>query len=61
VRFLLSVFCMLGMPLIGCAHHNEIKDKVVVIIGASSGFGKGVPQKLAAPGAHVVLPRGARR
>ena len=30
-------------------------DKVIVITGASSGFGKGVAQRLAAQGAHVVL------
>jgi len=32
-----------------------MKGKVVVITGASSGFGKGVAQRLAAEGAHVVL------
>ncbi|HJU06821.1 MAG TPA: SDR family NAD(P)-dependent oxidoreductase [Nitrospiraceae bacterium] len=40
---------------VGCAHHERIQDKVVVITGASSGFGKGVAQKLSAQGAHVVL------
>ncbi len=39
----------------GCAHHADIKEKVVVITGASSGFGKGVARKLSAEGAHVVL------
>jgi NADP-dependent 3-hydroxy acid dehydrogenase YdfG len=39
----------------GCAHHHEIYNKVIVITGASSGFGKGVAQRLAAQGAHVVV------
>lgn len=38
---------------------GKLRDRVVVITGASSGFGKGVAEKFASKGAHVVL--GARR
>ena len=38
------------LQLVACVH-RDVKDKVVVITGASSGFGKGVAQKLAAQGA----------
>jgi short-subunit dehydrogenase len=55
VRLVLWSCSLLVLQLIGCAHHNEIHDKVIVITGASSGFGKGVAQRLAAQGAHVVL------
>jgi short-subunit dehydrogenase len=39
--------------------HQELKDKVVVITGASSGFGRGAAVQFASDGAKVVL--GARR
>lgn len=39
----------------GCAHRESVRGKVVVITGASSGFGKGVAMKLAERGASVVL------
>jgi short-subunit dehydrogenase len=39
--------------------HQELKDKVVVITGASSGFGKGAAVQFASEGAKLVL--GARR
>src|SRR5438270_2854886 len=39
--------------------HQELKDKVVVITGASSGFGRGAAVQFASEGAKVVL--GARR
>ena len=42
-----------------CPMENEIKDKVVVITGASSGIGESTAIALAAQGAKVVL--GARR
>lgn len=52
--------CMLASVLIfpietRAAHKNDFANKVVVITGASSGFGKGVATKLAGKGAHVVL------
>lgn len=49
------VWVLSGLVLGGCAHHESLQDKVVVITGASSGFGKGVAQRLAAEGAHIVL------
>ncbi len=52
---LLWVCIFIGIQLVGCAHHHEMNGKVIVITGASSGFGKGVAQRLAAQGAHVVL------
>jgi short-subunit dehydrogenase len=39
--------------------HQELNDKVVVITGASSGFGRGAAVQFAAEGARLVL--GARR
>jgi short-subunit dehydrogenase len=39
----------------GCAATPTNKDRVIVLVGASSGFGKGVAQKLADQGANVVL------
>lgn len=52
----LTAACLMGaFTLGGCAHHERIEGKVVVITGASSGFGKGVAQRLADKGAHVVL------
>jgi short-subunit dehydrogenase len=49
--------CCLGfsVAISGCAHRESINGKVVVITGASSGFGKGVALKMAEQGAHVVL------
>ncbi|MDB5297642.1 MAG: family NAD(P)-dependent oxidoreductase [Phycisphaerales bacterium] len=41
--------------LAGCAATPSNNGRVVVLVGASSGFGKGVAQKLADQGAHVVL------
>lgn len=38
---------------------NNIKDKVIVITGASSGLGLAAARRLSEQGAHVVL--GARR
>lgn len=38
---------------------GKLRDRVVVITGASSGFGRGVAEKFASKGAHLVL--GARR
>ena len=38
---------------------SELRNRIVVITGASSGFGRGVAEKLAHSGAHLVL--GARR
>lgn len=55
-RTVLSIMLYLfgGLQLVACVH-GEIKDKVVVITGASSGFGKGVAQTLAAQGANIVV------
>lgn len=41
--------------LTGCAHREPVRGKVVVLTGASSGFGKGVALKLADKGANLVL------
>ena len=54
-RLLLWSCAFVGLQLMGCAHHHEIHNKVIVITGASSGFGKGIAQRLAAQGAHVVV------
>ena len=35
--------------------HNDVSGKVIVITGASSGFGKGTALQLAGKGAHLVL------
>lgn len=52
----LSILCLAGsLHVVGCGHHYDVKDKVIIITGASSGFGKGVAQQLAGEGAHVVL------
>lgn len=51
-----GIACVLiGVFTIGCTHHQDVRNKVVVITGASSGFGKGVAKRLAAEGAKVVL------
>ena len=52
---LVMLWPVLAFMAIGCAHQPEIKDQVVVITGASSGFGKGVAHKLAAQGANIVV------
>ncbi|HEX8341386.1 MAG TPA: SDR family NAD(P)-dependent oxidoreductase [Tepidisphaeraceae bacterium] len=45
-----------GLALLsGCAAEQSLKGKVVVVTGASSGFGKGVALKMADEGAQVVL------
>lgn len=54
-RLVLWSFVLVGLQLAGCAHHESIQGKVIVITGASSGFGKGVAQRLADKGAHIVL------
>ena len=52
---LLIMLYLVGvLQLVACVH-RDVKDKVVVITGASSGFGKGVAQKLAAQGAKIVV------
>ena len=52
---LLIMLYLVGvLQLVACVH-RDVKDKVVVITGASSGFGKGVAQKLAAQGANIVV------
>jgi short-subunit dehydrogenase len=51
---LLSV--LIGLALFsGCAAKQDLKGKVVVVTGASSGFGRGVALKMADEGAQVVL------
>ena len=51
-----TVLLVLGLALFsGCAAEQSLKNKVVVITGASSGFGKGVAIKMAEEGAQVVL------
>jgi NAD(P)-dependent dehydrogenase (short-subunit alcohol dehydrogenase family) len=40
-------------------HERELHDKVIVVTGASSGFGKGAARRFAQAGANLVL--GARR
>lgn len=49
---LLSLFLNMCSPVLA---HNCIQNKVVVIIGASSGFGKGVARKMSDEGALLVL------
>ena len=44
-----------AVQLVGCASAPSNNGRVIVLVGASSGFGKGVAQKLADQGAHVVL------
>lgn len=57
-----SSSCMLLLLFFGCATSKlgtsgqaKIKSKTFVIIGASSGFGRGVAEQLGAYGANVVL------
>lgn len=52
---LVALACLLLLSASGCATHSGIRDKVVVITGASSGFGKGVALKASSEGATVVL------
>jgi short-subunit dehydrogenase len=54
-RLVLWAFILVAAHMGGCAHHESVQGKVIVITGASSGFGKGVVQRLADKGAHVVL------
>src|SRR4051812_19068677 len=52
------IFSLLGLVLAGCATTGRSGDtagKVIVITGASSGFGRGVALKMSAQGATVVL------
>lgn len=46
---------LLLATLAGCAPEMDLRGKVVVVTGASSGFGKGVALKMADEGANVVL------
>ncbi len=43
------------------ADHKSLRDRVVVITGASSGFGKGAALKFADSGAHLVLAARRKR
>ncbi|MFL6551526.1 MAG: SDR family NAD(P)-dependent oxidoreductase [Povalibacter sp.] len=51
------VIAVFAIQLAGCATTNaqQNKDKVVVVVGASSGFGEGVALALADQGAKLVL------
>lgn len=44
-----------AVQLVGCAATPSNRGRTIVVLGASSGFGKGVAQKLADEGANVVL------
>ena len=49
-----AVFCAAG-NLAGCGAAPSNKGRTIVLVGASSGLGKGVAQKLADQGANVVV------
>jgi len=53
--FIIAIFIVLNTALPSLAKEDPLKGKVVVIIGASSGFGKGTALKMSKRGAHVVL------
>jgi short-subunit dehydrogenase len=51
LTFALACLCL----SVGCAHQQDLRGKVVVVTGASSGFGKGIALKMADEGANVVV------
>lgn len=61
VRLLFTLFCLFFLMTscttwkLGTAGQKKIYGKTYVIIGSSSGFGRGVAQKLGKYGANVVL------
>jgi short-subunit dehydrogenase len=52
---IVNVILLIGLSGNSCYAKNSLKGKVVVITGATSGFGKGSALKMAAEGAYVVL------
>lgn len=55
-RRLIAVLMLLCVAfLVGCGATPSNQGRTIVVLGASSGFGKGVAQKLADQGANVVL------
>lgn len=57
-RFRLSALfatVCIAAQLVGCGAAPSNKGRTIVLVGASSGIGKGVAQKLAGEGANVVL------
>src|SRR5687768_3774985 len=53
--FLLLVVLVAADPLVGCGAAPSNRGRTIVLVGASSGLGKGVAQRLADEGANVVL------
>src|SRR6195952_4525021 len=58
----LSILLAISLFMVGCATsklgssgQQKIKNKTFVIIGASSGFGRGVAEELGLYGANVIL------